>query len=122
MELDYSLDPENGFEKLFDSIGANSKREMMQAEISVYGKAEDVLQSGKYDSNTEKYFDHPQNMAALGNAIASHYAGLLDGFKQDSMIDDEFYRLDIEERLLTVEELVEEKFGQGINSLTEILE
>jgi hypothetical protein len=98
MELEYeSEEQENGFERLFDAIGANSKQEIIEAEIGIYRRAEDIL------TETSNEVNDPERIDIIGKTVASDYADFANYLEEQSELSDNFYEMSVEDRLEHVE-------------------
>lgn len=112
MESSYPLDPENGFEELYDTLELELEEERAELQAEIYRRVEETFQSA--DVESDSVVDNPEALESFGNVVASHYAGLIELFEEGSVIDDEFHELGVEEKLYAVEDLVEERFGDTL--------
>jgi hypothetical protein len=97
MELEYESEGESGFEELFRAIGAESKQEIIEAEIGIYRRAEDIL------TETSNEVNDPERIESIGKTVASDYADFTNHLEEESELAEGFYDMSVEKRLEHVE-------------------
>ncbi|MFT4892584.1 MAG: hypothetical protein ACI8Z7_000365 [Candidatus Nanohaloarchaea archaeon] len=93
MELEYESEEQNGFEELFNAIGADSKTEVAEAEIFIYREVENIL------TETSASVNHPEKMTDIGETVASDYAEFTDYLDNEDELTGGFYEMGVRERL-----------------------
>lgn len=93
------LEPGNdGFQNLFEALDVTTRGEKTRAEISIYSRVADRMDYEEIESP-----DDITKMVDAGNAVAQIYAELAYGLRDNSELEDDFYSLDMEERLYRLE-------------------
>ena len=88
-----------GFHELYRALDVDTRQEIIQTEIAIYSRTEDVLDT---DERPDIAGDL-EKMEQAGAAVASEYAGYIDEMSANSELPENFDDMSVRQKLNEIE-------------------